>query len=138
MLVIRQTVSKTQLMTFSTSFVCQRKDPLKQYKKRLQEKKLDRIQNADPFKTNVGMRHQLKNMDLPDPEDPVFQIYDHSIDITKNLESIVSQSEIEQRKIVENMPREEYIDKDEIRRGIIKKKYFPDPKEPQVLFTTIF
>ena len=65
MLVIRQNVSKIQLMTLSTSVVRPRKDPLKQYKKKLQDKKLEKIQKADPFVTNVGMRHQLKNMDLP-------------------------------------------------------------------------
>jgi len=106
---------------------------LKEQKKRIQQKKLAMIQHADPFKTNVGMRHQLNNTDLPDPDDPAFQVFDHDIDITEKLESIVSTSEIDQRRTIQGLPRNVYIDKDEVRRAIVKKKYMPDPREPQLL-----
>ena len=122
-----------QSLCLSTSAIRCRKNPLKEQKKRIQQKKLAMIQHADPFKTNVGMRHQLNNTDLPDPDDPAFQVFDHDIDITEKLESIVSTSEIDQRKTIQGLPRNVYIDKDEVRRAIVKKKYMPDPREPQLL-----
>ena len=124
---------RIQSLSVSTSTVLFRKDPLKQRKKQIQLKKLEKIQKSDPFKTNIGMRHQLKNTDLPDPDDPAFQVFDHDIDITEKLESIVSTSKIDQRKFTQNLPKSAYIDKDEVRRAMVKKLYMPDPPEPQLL-----
>ena len=138
MLTIRQNVMKIQLLNLSTSAVHSRKNPLKQIRKQRQQERLERIQAANPFNTNVGMRHQLKNTDLPDPDDPALQIFDHTIDISNKLETIVSTSDIEERKMTQNLPRKAYIDKDEVRKAIVKKKYFPEPKEPQVKICLTF
>ena len=135
MLQIRSTALKLHSSKFSTCAILCGRDKFRQEQKRLKEKQIKIIQKSNPYNANVGMRHQLMNTELPDPEDPVFQEVDYGVDITERLESIASQSKIDQRKFEERLPKHVKLDKDEIRRSIVKKKYFPDPPEQPVLVT---
>ena len=124
---------KSQISYFSTSACRTRKDKLVQYKKQKYEAKLERRKKANPFATNIGLKHQLANFELPDPEDPVFQNYDSELQLSEKLETVGSQSDIFQRKFEENLPRDRYIDKKMVKMSIIEKKYFPKPREPNLV-----
>ena len=66
---------------------------------------------------------QLKNLDIPDPNDRIFENHDSDFDISKRLDTLSSYSEIYQRRMEKGIPREKLIDKDAVRRAIIRKKY---------------
>lgn len=71
--------------------------------------------------------------DLPDADDETFQTPDIGADLGYRLDTVTSASPIFQRRMEKGLPKKEVLDKDEVRRIIVKKKYFPDPREPNLL-----
>ena len=76
---------------------------------------------------------QLKGLDLPDADDPIFVNYDSEFDISQRLDTLASYSEIYQRRIEEGIPKADLEDKREVRRIMVKKKYFGYVKSPNLL-----
>ena len=55
-------------------------------------------------------------MEIPDPDDPIFENHDSNFDISQRLDTLSSYSEIYQRRMEKGIPREKLIDKDAVRR----------------------
>ena len=129
-------IKRLHIRTFSNSVVLSGKDKewqaIKRQKREKYERRLTKIQNTNPFGTNVGMKHQLALLDLPDPEDPALQNIGNN-DITAQFDAQISDSDIFQKRMESNIPYKELIDKDKVRRSIVKKKYFPSPETPSLV-----
>merc|ERR1712062_575512 len=104
----------------------------KRQKREKYERRLTKIKNANPFGTNVGMKHQLALLDLPDPEDPALQNIGNN-DITAQFDAQISDSDIFQKRMESKIPYKQLIDKDKVRRIIVNKKYFPSPEIPSLV-----
>ena len=129
-------IKRIHIRTFSNSVVLYGKDKewqaIKREKREKYERRLDKIKNANPFGTNVGMKHQLALLDLPDPEDPALQNIGNN-DITAQFDAQISDSDIFQKRMESKIPYKQLIDKDKVRRIIVKKKYFPSPEIPSLV-----
>ena len=52
----------------------------------------------------------MKNLEIPDPNDPIFANHDSDFDISQRLDTLSSYSEIYQRRMEKGIPREKLID----------------------------
>ena len=62
-------------------------------------------------------------MEIPDPDDPIFENHDSNFDISQRLDTLSSYSEVYQRRMEKGIPRKKLIDKDAVRRAMVRKKY---------------
>jgi len=132
-------LQKFQNSKFSLNQVKPRKvkSAIEEEKQRIRANKIKRIQEANPFATNVGLKHQLRGTGLPDPDDPAFydRDFESDVNIADKLEQIRSKSKIDQRRTERGISKEELFNREEVRLAIVKKKYFPDPPESPNLLT---
>jgi hypothetical protein len=70
---------------------------------------------------------------MPDPEDPALQFNDNTVQVGDQLETIMSRTKIFNKRIEMGIPEKSLADKDELRRILNKKNFYPDPKSPNLL-----
>ena len=128
-----QVIKRINIRNFSNSAILCKKDKewqqIKREKREKYERRMAKIRKSNPFHSNVGMKHQLALLDHPDPEDPVLEDFGN----LDNLDAQISESEIWQKKMEADIPKKLLIDKDRVRRAIVKKKYFPSPETPSLV-----
>eukprot|EP00095_Tigriopus_kingsejongensis_P001697 maker-scaffold1305_size49401-snap-gene-0.17 protein:Tk01697 transcript:maker-scaffold1305_size49401-snap-gene-0.17-mRNA-1 annotation:"Neugrin" len=91
---------------------------------------------ASPFQRNVGLSRQLKGMGV-DPDDPVLEAYaaDRQIQPDELADELLERTERYRNEID---PRrhpfyDAHVDRSELALTIARKKFFPEPRSPNLL-----
>ncbi len=71
--------------------------------------------------------------EIKDPDDPAVNRYHHEGDISAYFDSMRHESKAYTKAVEKGIPQKKLVDKEEVRRHIIKKKYFPEPEQPNLL-----